>query len=147
LGEEKMASDFTTLLVDLVFNIVFWVIAVVPALWISGRLLAGKQKAKFTDAFWIVVIGTVIFYFTSYAVESFFASVFGSALIAYLVLLIVWLGLVKHFFDCGWLKALAISIVAVIIAVIIWIIIGIIFALIGFSTSLFPNPVQATNLL
>jgi hypothetical protein len=139
-----MASDFATLLIDLVLNVVFWVIAVAPALWISGRLLAGKQ-AKFTDALWIVVIGTVIFYFTSFAIEEFFAAVFGSVLIAYIVLLIVWLALVKHFFDCGWLKALAISIVAVIIAIVIWIIIGVIFALIGFSTDLFPNPTQIMN--
>ncbi len=121
---------------------VFWIIAVVPALWISGRLLAGKQNAKFTDALWIVALGTVIFYFTSFAIESFFAEVFGSALIAYLVLLIVWLALVKHFFDCGWLKALVISIVAVIIAIIIWLIIGFILALIGFATGFFPDPTQ-----
>jgi hypothetical protein len=29
-------------------------------LWISGRLLVGADKAKFTDAIWIVVLGSVI---------------------------------------------------------------------------------------
>jgi hypothetical protein len=38
--------------------------------------------------------------------------------------LIIWLALVKHFFDCGWLKALAISILAVILFAIIAIILG-----------------------
>jgi hypothetical protein len=32
---------------------------------------------------------------------------------------IIWLALIKHFFDCGWLMALAIAIIAVIIFVII----------------------------
>jgi len=42
-------------------------------------------------------------------------------------MLIIWLGLVKHFFDCGWLKALLISI----IAVLIFIAIAVLLALIG----------------
>jgi hypothetical protein len=33
--------------------------------------------------------------------------------------LVIWLALVKHFFDTGWLRALAIAIVAIIIYVII----------------------------
>ncbi|MCW3994884.1 MAG: hypothetical protein NWE98_01885 [Candidatus Bathyarchaeota archaeon] len=134
-----MAIDIVGTLIDLVINIIFWVIAVAPALWISGRLIAGKHNAKFTDAVWIVVLGTVIFYFTGFLLEMVFAELFGvfSTLLAYVVLLIVWLALVKHFFDCGWLKALAISIVAVIIAVIIWLIIAFILALIGISLGWF----------
>ena len=59
-------------------------------------------------------------------------AVFGAffvGLIAFIIQLLIWLVLVRHFFECGWLKALAISIVAVIIfAVIIAIL-----ALIGFG--------------
>lgn len=32
---------------------------------------------------------------------------------------IIWLALIKHYFDCGWLKALAIAIIAVVIFVVI----------------------------
>ena len=143
-----MEFDIATLLINLVIQIIFWVIAVVPALWISGRLIAGKQNAKFTDALWIVIIGTVIFYFLDYAMTNFLSGILSSlivSLIAYLILLIIWLALVKHFFDCGWLKAFAISIVAVIFAVIIWLIIGFIFALIGFGTGWFPDPTTIFN--
>jgi hypothetical protein len=90
------------------------VIILAPVFWISGRLLAGKDKAKFTDALWIVVLGTVIGSGFGY----FFAESFGSfftGIIASVIMLIIWLGLVKHFFDCGWLKALAISIIAVLV--------------------------------
>ncbi len=120
-------------------QIVFWVIFVVPALWISGRLLAGKENAKFTDALWIVILGTVIFYFTSFFIQTFFLEVFGSVLLSYLVLLIVWLALVKHFFDCGWLKALAISIITVIIAFVILLLIAFVLGLIGYTFNWLPN--------
>jgi hypothetical protein len=86
-------------------------------LWLAGRALAGKGKAKFTDAIWIVVLGTVI----GTLISAYFTGWIGTV-----ILLIIWLALVKHFFDCGWLKALAISIVAVIFFVIIAIILAII---------------------
>jgi len=95
---------------SVIIQILVGIIIVAPALWISGRLLVGREKAKFTDALWIVVLGIVI----GVVVEYFFGG-----LIAPIILLIVWLGLIKHFFDCGWLKALLIAIVTVIIFIII----------------------------
>ncbi|MCP8309511.1 MAG: hypothetical protein H3Z54_12610, partial [archaeon] len=91
-------------------SIVINTIIISPVLWLSGRLLVGKEKAKFTDALWIVILGTVI--------GTFFGAFF-TGIIATIILLIMWLALVKYFFDCGWLKALAISILAVIIFVVI----------------------------
>lgn len=110
---EKMAID----LVSLVINIVVSVIIVSPVLWISGRSLVGKEKAKFTDAIWIVVIGIVV----GTILGAFLTGIVGT-----IVLIIIWLALVKHFFDCGWLQALAISIIAAIIFVVIVIILGLI---------------------
>jgi hypothetical protein len=37
--------------------------------------------------------------------------------ISAIIVMFLWLVLVKHFFDCGWLKAFAISIIAVLIFV------------------------------
>jgi len=110
-----MAIDLGTLVINLIVNIII----LAPVLWIAGRLLAGKDKAKLTDAIWIVVLGTVI----GGIIQYFFA---GSGLIAAIIVLVIWLALVKHFFDTGWLKALAIAIVAVII----WIVIAVIIAVI-----------------
>jgi hypothetical protein len=112
-----VAITLDTLLFNLVIHVILNVVFVSPALWISGRLLVGKEKAKFTDALWIVVLGTVI------------GSAFGyffSGVIASIIVLIIWLALVKHFFDCGWLKALAISIVAVLIFIAIAVVLAII---------------------
>ena len=94
----------------LIINIIVNTIIISPVLWLSGRAIVGKQKAKFTDAIWIAILGTVI--------GTFFGAFF-SGIIATIILLIIWLALVKHFFDCGWLKAFVISILAVIIFVVI----------------------------
>ena len=108
-----MAINLDTLVVNLIVNIII----LAPVLWIAGRLLAGKDKAKFTDALWIVVLGTVIGGVFTYLFDG---------IIAGLIVLFIWLALVKHFFDTGWLKAFAIAVVAVII----WIVIAVIIALI-----------------
>jgi hypothetical protein len=105
---------------SLLIQIVVYTIVIAPILWLSGRALAGKDKAKFTDAIWIVVLGTVI------------GAVVGAyvgGLIAAVIMLVVWLALIKHFFDCGWIKALVIAIIAVIIFVIVLIILAAILAI------------------
>ena len=114
-------------IVHLIIQIVVNIVIIAPALWISGRLFVGKDKAKFTDALWIVILGTVIGGFFSYLF---------SGIIATIIVLFIWLALVKHFFDAGWIKALVIAVVAIIIwiviAVILGVLLGIGLALLGF---------------
>jgi len=115
-----LAINLDSLFIHLIVN----VIILSPVLWLAGRAIAGKEKAKFTDAILTIVIGTVV---------GTLFGIFFSGLIAALIQLILWLLIVKHFFDCGWLKALAISILAIIIFAAIAIILGLIeFALISF---------------
>ena len=98
-------------------------------LWLSGRVLVGKEKAKFIDGIWIAALGTLI----GAVFEYFFAGV-----IAAIVMLVIWLALIKHFFDCGWGKALLIAVVAIIIFVII----GVILVALGLFalSALLPYP-------
>lgn len=101
-----MAINLDSLVISIVVN----TIILSPALWLAGRALVGKEKAKFTDAIATIAIGTVV------------GAVFGAFFMGFLALIIqllIWLGLVKHFFDCGWLKALAISMLAVILFIVI----------------------------
>ena len=100
-------------LIALAVHIIVNVIVLSPVLWIAGRLLAGEDKAKFTDALWIVVLGTII----GAVFQAFLEGILG--LLGSIIMLIIWLALVKHFFDTGWLKALVIAIVAIIIYIII----------------------------
>lgn len=94
----------------IIIELIIGVIILAPVLWISGRLLVGKEKAKFTDALWIVVLGIIIGMLVNY---------FLSGPLAAILMLIIWLALIKHFFDCGWIRAFIIAIVAVLIFVII----------------------------
>jgi hypothetical protein len=98
--------DLTALLIQIVVS----TIILAPVLWLAGRALVGKEKAKFLDAVWIVVLGTVI------------GAVVGayiSGLVAAIIMFIIWLALIKHFFDCGWLMAFVIAIIAVILFIIV----------------------------
>jgi hypothetical protein len=97
-------------IVALLIQIVVATIVIAPVLWLVGRALAGKEKAKFTDAIWIVVLGTVM---------GAIVGAFVGGLIAVVIMFIVWLALISHFFDCGLIKALAIAIIAVIVFVVI----------------------------
>jgi hypothetical protein len=97
-------------LIGLLIQIVVSIIVLAPVLWLAGRALVGKEKAKFLDAVWIVALGTII------------GAVVGAligGLIAAVIMFIVWLALIKHFFDCGWLMAFVIAVIAVIIFIII----------------------------
>ena len=123
-GKSVMSLNMDSIWVSLAVNVVINVVVLSPVLWVSGRLLEGKDKARFTDALWIALLGTLI----GLGFNLFFAESLGffAGIIAAVIMLVIWLGLVKNFFDCGWLKALAISIIAVLIFMAITIVLSII---------------------
>ncbi len=106
---------------ELIYPLVAIIVTVVAnslVVWLAGKTLVGSEKAKFSDALWIVILNAVI---------SGVLAVFISGILGSIVVLILYLLLIKHFFDCGWGTAIIIAIVAVIISVIISFIIGLIF--------------------
>jgi len=104
----------------LLIQIIVGVIIISPILWLVGRGLVGKQKAKFTDAIWIVALGVIV---------GAILGAFVHGILGIIVTLIIWLVLIKHFFDCGWLKAILVAIVAVVVLIIIAVILGVILGL------------------
>jgi len=90
----------------MIIQIIAGVIIVSPILWLVGRSMVGKGKAKFTDAIWIVVLGTII---------NVVLGTFVHGALGFIVTLIVWIALIKHFFDAGWGKAILIGIIAIIV--------------------------------
>jgi len=109
-------GDITSIIVQIIVG----VIIIAPILWLVGRSMVGKQKAKFTDAIWIVVLGVII---------NTVLGAFVHGAVGLIVTLIVWIALIKHFFDASWGKAILIGIVAIIVLVIIVFIL----ALLGFA--------------
>ena len=117
--------EFDTMsILYLLISIVVSVVVNSLFVWIAGRALVGKEKAKFTDAIWIVVIGAVL---------NAIMGVFNLGIVGSIVAFVVWLGLIKHFFDCGWGKALLIAIVAAIIQFILAFLMAIIFGVAIFA--------------
>jgi hypothetical protein len=107
--------DLPVSLTGLLIQIIVSVIIVAPILWLVGRGLVGGANAKFTDAIWIVALGIII---------NSFLGAYVHGLLGFIVTLIIWLALIRHFFDAGWLKALAIAIIAIIVLGIIVIILA-----------------------
>lgn len=101
-----MAIDLDAVVIQMIAG----VIIISPVLWLSGRAVVGKEKAKFADAIWIVVLGILI--------GGIFGFLFTGIIVA-IIQLLIWVALVKHFFDTGWFTALGISILAVIIFLVI----------------------------
>ena len=97
-------------LIALLIQIIVGTIILAPVLWLAGRALVGKENAKFLDAVWIILLGTII---------GAIIGAFVGGLVAAILMFIVWLALIKRFFDCGWLMALAIAIIAVILFAVI----------------------------
>jgi len=93
-----------------ILQIIVSVIIISPILWLVGRSMVGGAKAKFTDAIWIVVLGIII---------NVILGTFVHGTIGFIVTLIVWIALIKHFFDAGWGKAILIGIIAIIVLIII----------------------------
>ena len=90
------------------------IILVSIVLWVVGRGTVGGDKAKFSDAFWITVLGIVIGSAITYFIP----------VVGFILVLILWIASIHHFFDTGWLGALGIGIVAIIVYIILtWILI------------------------
>lgn len=108
--------NIVSVLIGIVINVIVQSLFV----WLAGRVMVGAEKAKFTDAIWIVVIGSVI---------SGILGAFNWGLIGAIISFVLYLALIKHFFDCGWVKAFVIAVIAVVLQIII----GIILVILGLA--------------
>jgi len=120
-GWEEKAMNFVTLLIQIVVAAVI----LAPVLYSVGKLFVGN-KAKFSHAVWIGVLGVIIG-----AVVGFFLS--GIAIVGTLIMIVVWLVLITHFFKCGLIRGIAIAVIAGIIYLIISLIISAILVALGYS--------------
>jgi hypothetical protein len=100
------------------------VIVISLVLWASGRALVGKEKAKFTDVIWITVLGLIVGAVVQNVIP----------FVGWFLALIIFLALIRHFFDAGWGRALLIALLAIIIFVVIAVVLSLLFGimLLGF---------------
>ena len=126
-----IGQELTEPLVGQLLNFVLGLIILTIIFYIAGRAVVGKKRALFSDAFVISLLGTIVMN----VCLNFFGLLVGAILS-----LIVWLLLVKHYYETGWLGAIAVGIMALIVSIAILVIIGIIlgisFVLLGSFTLL-----------
>ena len=118
---EAVGFGLAILVAIAVFLIQVLILSVV--IYIAGLMVVGGKRATFGDAFKISLLGTVLGGLI-YAAISFFVPLLG--LIVYIL---IWLALIKQYFETGWLNALAIGILAVIVWIALIIIVGLLLAI------------------
>ncbi len=123
-----IGQELTEPLVGQLVNFIIGLIILTIVFYIAGRTVVGKKRALFSDAFVISLLGTIV----ANIVSLFMPNV---QLIGLILSLIIWLLLIRHYYETGWLGALAVAILAVIIYVVIglilFLILSIPFLLIG----------------
>ena len=85
--------------------------------YIAGAIVVGRERATLSDAFVISLLGTVV---------NSICLVFFPPFVGLILSLIIWVLLIRRYYETGWLGALAVGILAVIVSVVILVILGII---------------------
>jgi len=85
-----------------------------------SRSLVGKEKAKFTDAICITVLGLTVGALVQNIIP----------FVGWLLALIIWLALIRHFFGTGWVRAFLIALLAIIIFVVIAVALSLLFGIV-----------------
>ena len=96
---------------NLLVQFISGTIITAPSLWFSGKTIVGEDKARFSDAFIITMIGIIV----KLVIES----VFIEGIFVSLIQLIIWLYLVRRYFETDWGKAFFISVISVVVSFVI----------------------------
>jgi len=111
-GQTELLFAVLSLIINLiVMTIVFYV---------AGVIVVGKRRAVFSDALVISLLGTVV---------GNICSLFLPPVIGLILSLLIWLLLIRRYYETGWLGALAVAVLAVIIYVVVLIVLAFIFAI------------------
>jgi len=100
-----------------IFLFIMNLIIMTIVFYVAGIIVVGKRRALFSDAFVISLLGTVV---------GNICLLFFPTIIGLFLALLVWLLLIRHYYETGWLGALAVAILAVIVFVVILFILGLI---------------------
>lgn len=125
--------------------IALWIIVTIPV-WIAAKILT-LGKAKFTRAMLVTAVGPIIYAIVFFISAAVLTVALGDpvfpAIIAFILAFIAWIGVFKKGFDTGWIRALAIAILATVVFAVIGIIITLIMqAIVPGAPPITPIPLQ-----
>lgn len=108
--------------------IALWIIITIPV-WIAAKILT-LGKAKFTRALLVTAVGPIVYALVFFISVAALTVALGDptipAIIAFIIAFIAWIGVFKKGFDTGWIRALAIAILAIIVFAVIGLIVTLI---------------------
>lgn len=110
----------TDILTGQLFSFIIGLIVLTFVFYVAGRVVVGGKRALLSDAFVISLFGTIV------------ASILGLFFrqwVGLILSLVVWLLLIKHYYETGWLGSLAVAIIAVIIYIVILILMFLLLAI------------------
>ncbi|UCE17043.1 MAG: hypothetical protein JSV12_00805 [Candidatus Bathyarchaeota archaeon] len=123
-----IGQELTDPFVGQLLNFVLGLLILTVVFYLAGRVVVGKKRALFSDAFVISLLGTVVANIVSLLIPS-------TQLIGLILSLIIWLFLIRHYYETGWLGAFAVAVLAVIIDItimfILFLLLAIPFLLVG----------------
>ena len=125
--------------------IAIWILVTIPV-WIAAKILT-LGKAKFTRAMLVTAIGPVVYAIVFFISVRVLTVAFGNqtipAVIAFILAFIAWIGVFKKGFDTGWIRALAIAVLATVVFAVIGIVITLIIqAIVPGAPPITPIPLQ-----
>jgi hypothetical protein len=126
--------------------IALWIIVTIPV-WIAAKILT-LGRAKFTRAMLVTATGPIVYAIVFFISAAVLTVALGDptvpAIIAFILAFIAWIGVFKKGFDTGWIRALAIAILATIVFAVIGVIITLIIqAIVPGAPSITPFLQQA----
>lgn len=116
-----IGQELTEPVVGQLINFVLGLIILTIVFYVAGRAVVGGKRALFSDAFVISLLGTIVANVVSFFIEQ--------SLIGLILSLIIWLLLIKHYYETGWLGALAVAILAVVVYIAIWFVLFLLLAI------------------
>ena len=130
--------NVTGLIVTLIGLIIIWIIVSIPV-WLAAKAVTGG-KASFGEAMLATLAGPIVYFIVSFLVGYLLSGLLGAwaFVFGYILALIAWIWVFKASFRTGWLRAIAIAILAWVIFIILSIIVGVLFR-IAYPAPFFPK--------
>ena len=122
IGEDSWSFTFSQK--ELLFAFIEFIVKLIVltvVFYVAGRVVVGKRRARFSDAFVISLFGTLVGTILSLFIPLYW--------LGEVLSLIVWLLLIRHYYETGWLGALAVGILAVIVMIILGFLVGLLLGL------------------
>jgi len=142
----QTGTDIAVIAAALIVGLlVLWIIVTIPV-WIAAKILT-LGKAKFTRAMLVTAVGPIIYAIVFLISAAVLLIALGDStlpvIVAFIIAFIAWIGVFKKGFNTGWIRALAIAILATVVFAVFGAIITLIIqAIVPGVPSITPIPLQ-----